>query len=374
MTAFAAPDHAQRHAVRRQRRRHRPRARREDRLSALAVPGERSRARRHDRRHGRRRDTRWSSATRMAGSTRSTRAPERPIWKKRVEEHEATRLTGSLAVQDGVAFVPAASWEETRSIDPAYPCCTFRGSVTAVRVRDGSVVWKTYLVDPPKKTGATAVGTATFGPSGAGVWSTPTVDAARGVLYITTGDNYSHPATATSDAVIALDLKTGRIVWSQQTTPGDVYNSSCGSRGAELSSESGPDYDFGASAMLVRTPNGARRPGRRAEVRRRLRARSGRQGEACRGRRGWEKAARTAASNGAWRATGATSTPPSPTWCACRDGIGGRRAHRQRPARSRAGRRIDRAEHRGRHEGLVRREHAVQPCRGPDAARRSRPR
>ena len=177
-------------------------------------------------------------------------------WKKRVEEHEATRLTGSVAVQNGVAFVPAASWEETRSIDPAYKCCTFRGSVTAVRVRDGSLVWKTYLVDPPGRTGATAIGTETFGPSGAGVWSTPTVDAARGVLYITTGDNYSHPATATSDAVLALSLKTGRIVWSQQTTPNDVYNSSCGSRGANCPSESGPDYDFGSSAMLVRAADG----------------------------------------------------------------------------------------------------------------------
>jgi len=177
-------------------------------------------------------------------------------WKKRVEEHEATRLTGSLAVHDGVAFVPAASWEETRSIDPAYQCCTFRGSVTAVRVRDGSVVWKTYMVDPPKKTGATSIGTETFGPSGAGVWSTPTVDAARGLLYITTGDNYSYPATATSDAVMALDLKTGRIVWSQQTTPSDVYNSSCGNQGANCPADNGPDYDFGNSAMLVRAPDG----------------------------------------------------------------------------------------------------------------------
>ena len=177
-------------------------------------------------------------------------------WKKKVEDHEATRLTGSIAVQDGVAFVPAASWEETRSIDPAYPCCTFRGSITALRVRDGSLVWKTYLVDPPKKTGATAVGTDTFGPSGAGVWSTPTIDRARGVLYITSGDNYSHPATATSDAILALDLKTGRIVWSQQTTPGDVYNSACGSRGANCPEDSGPDYDYGSSAMLLRGPDG----------------------------------------------------------------------------------------------------------------------
>lgn len=177
-------------------------------------------------------------------------------WKKRVEEHEATRLTGSIAVHDGVAFVPAASWEETRALDPGYPCCTFRGSVTAIRVRDGSVVWKTYLVDPPKKTGVTASGTETFGPSGAGVWSTPTVDVARRVLYITSGDNYSHPATATSDAILALDLKSGRIVWSQQTTPNDVYNSACGTRGANCPEDNGPDYDFGASAMLVRTPLG----------------------------------------------------------------------------------------------------------------------
>jgi polyvinyl alcohol dehydrogenase (cytochrome) len=178
------------------------------------------------------------------------------MWKTRVEAHEATRLTGAFAVHEGVAFVPAASWEETRSIDPAYRCCTFRGSVTAVRVRDGSVVWKTYLVDEPKKTGTTAAGTDTFGPSGAGVWSAPTVDAARGVLYVTTGDNYSYPATATSDAVMAIDLKTGRVVWSQQTTPNDVYNSACGGRGANCPPNNGPDFDFGSSAMLVKTAGG----------------------------------------------------------------------------------------------------------------------
>ena len=200
-------------------------------------------------------------------------------WKKRIEEHEATRLTGSIAVHDGVAFVPAASWEETRSINPGYPCCTFRGSVTAVRVRDGSVVWKTYLVDPPKRTGQTAVGTATYGPSGAGVWSTPTIDQPRGVLYITSGDNYSHPATSTSDAILALDLKTGAIAWSQQTTPNDVYNSSCGTRGANCPDDAGPDFDYGSSAMLVRAIERPGRAGGRPEVRGGLRAGSRQQGK-----------------------------------------------------------------------------------------------
>jgi polyvinyl alcohol dehydrogenase (cytochrome) len=178
-------------------------------------------------------------------------------WQKRVEEHEATRLTGSFAVHDGVAFVPAASWEETRSNDSAYECCTFRGSITAVRIADGSVVWKAYLVDAPKATGRTAAGTPTHGPSGAGVWSAPTVDARRNLLYVTTGDNYSKPATATSDAVVALDLASGRVVWSQQTTPNDVWNGACNSGGANCPEGAGPDHDFGSSAMLLRGPNGS---------------------------------------------------------------------------------------------------------------------
>lgn len=178
------------------------------------------------------------------------------LWKTRIEEHEATRLTASPAAHNGLVFVPAASWEETRAIDPQYPCCTFRGSVTALRVRDGSRAWKTFMVDPPTRTGVTRTGTATFGPSGAGIWASPTVDARRGVLYVSTGDNYSHPATATSDAVVALNLNTGRIVWSLQTTPNDVYNSACGRQGPNCPADSGPDHDYGASAMLVRTSAG----------------------------------------------------------------------------------------------------------------------
>jgi polyvinyl alcohol dehydrogenase (cytochrome) len=179
------------------------------------------------------------------------------LWRKRVEDHEATRLTGSPVEHDGVVYIPAASWEETRSLDPQYPCCTFRGSLTALRVRDGSVAWKSFMIDAPKKTGATKIGTATYGPSGAGIWSAATIDAKRGVLYVTTGDNYSHPATKTSDAIVALQIKTGKIVWSQQTLPADVYNSACADKTAPNCPEDpGPDYDFGSSALLVRTSEG----------------------------------------------------------------------------------------------------------------------
>jgi len=32
------------------------------------------------------------------------------LWKRRVEDHEAARLTGSAVALNGVVFIPAASW------------------------------------------------------------------------------------------------------------------------------------------------------------------------------------------------------------------------------------------------------------------------
>ena len=179
------------------------------------------------------------------------------LWKKKIEDHDAARLTGAPVAYQGSVFVPIASWEETRSLDPDYPCCTFRGSVVALRVRDGKQIWKSYTIaETPKVTGKTKRGTPQLGPSGAGVWSSPTLDTKRGLLYITTGDNYSSPSTDTSDAIMALDLAGGRIVWSRQVTAQDAYNSSCGTDRDSCPKEAGPDYDFGSSAILVTAPGG----------------------------------------------------------------------------------------------------------------------
>jgi polyvinyl alcohol dehydrogenase (cytochrome) len=185
----------------------------------------------------------------------------RLLWKRRIEDHEAALLTGSPTVYQDRIYIGVASWEETRAINPAYPCCSFRGSVMALRVDDGSQIWKTYTIaDAPHLTGKTSTGTLRQGPSGAGIWSAPTIDSKRGALYVTTGDNYSAPATPTSDAVLALDLATGKLLWSRQVTPGDVFNSGCvaGVNGPNCPEEGtrGPDYDFGSSAILVKTPQG----------------------------------------------------------------------------------------------------------------------
>jgi polyvinyl alcohol dehydrogenase (cytochrome) len=180
----------------------------------------------------------------------------RLLWKKRIEEHDAARLTGTPMAYRGNVFVPVASWEETRSLDPSYPCCTFRGSVVALRISDGQQIWKSYLVPQARRTGQTKLGTPQLGPSGVGVWASPTLDAKRGVMYLGTGDNYSSPATELSDAIVALDLATGRVVWSKQTLPRDAYNSSCGTDKRNCPDEDGPDYDFGSSPILTQLPGG----------------------------------------------------------------------------------------------------------------------
>lgn len=173
------------------------------------------------------------------------------LWKVHVEQHDSTRLTAAATAHDGVVYVPVSSWEEARAADPQYACCTFRGSVVALRISDGRQLWKTYMVDPPQERGKTATGVAAFGPSGAGVWATPTVDARRGWLYAVTADNYSVPASSMSDAVVALDLKTGRIVWSKQFTAGDVFSGACPTKAASCPDGPGPDYDFAASVILT---------------------------------------------------------------------------------------------------------------------------
>jgi len=174
------------------------------------------------------------------------------LWKAQVETHDSTRLTGGPVAYNGIVYVPVASWEETRSADVNYACCTFRGSVVALRIRDGKQLWKTWMTGVPVEQGMNSRGIMNYGPSGVGVWSAPTVDTKRKLLYVGTGDNYSAPATDTSDAVIALDLATGRIVWSRQLTAQDVFNGIC----ARTPTTCGPDFDFGSSPILTHAPDG----------------------------------------------------------------------------------------------------------------------
>ena len=182
------------------------------------------------------------------------------LWKTHVDEHKAAVVTGAPQLYRGVLYVPVSSYESTLPLDPAYGCCTFRGSVVALDAAKGNVIWKTYTIDDTAKaTGKSKSGAQTKGPSGAPVWSTPTIDERLDRLYVATGNNYSDPVTPRSDAVLALDRRTGKILWSRQFSPRDAYNSSCDIPGkVNCPASDGPDADFGQPPILVSLPNGRR--------------------------------------------------------------------------------------------------------------------
>jgi polyvinyl alcohol dehydrogenase (cytochrome) len=175
------------------------------------------------------------------------------IWKVRPVDHLATMATAAPRVHNGVVYQPFSSFEEVLAADPKYPCCTFRGSVVALDAATGKKIWQAFTIpDLPKPTSKSALGTQQNGPSGAGVWSTPTIDEQLGALYVSTGDNYSDPASTTSDAVVAFSLKTGELLWSRQLTEKDAFNVGCAVPDRPNCPESsGPDFDFGQPPILV---------------------------------------------------------------------------------------------------------------------------
>ena len=179
------------------------------------------------------------------------------VWAKSVRDHPDGTITGSVTLHRGRLFVPMSSSEVVSAINPQYICCSFRGGVTALDADDGTTLWRMHSTAPAEPGLTNASGIRNQGPSGAPVWSTPTVDARRGLIYVGTGENYSTPANGMSDAIIAIDQATGRVVWVRQTVSGDAWNAACGrAQGANCPSEDGPDFDFGAPPILVRLASG----------------------------------------------------------------------------------------------------------------------
>ncbi len=187
----------------------------------------------------------------------------RELWTLKVEAHPNATITGAPSVYNGRVYVPtSAAGEEVRGQDPNYACCSFRGSVSAIDIRNGELLWKSYTVtEEPKPRGMSSKGVQLLGPSGAGTWGSPTIDAARGVLYIGTGNGYSGPEQKTMNAIIAMDLKTGAHKLVQQTVPNDIWLLQCDGGQAKLKNpncpdDEGPDFDFAASPLLTKSAKG----------------------------------------------------------------------------------------------------------------------
>jgi polyvinyl alcohol dehydrogenase (cytochrome) len=178
------------------------------------------------------------------------------IWNRRAGYDQQSATTGSVVVYDGKVFVPITSAEVASAVDGTYRCCFSSGGVVALDAKTGNEIWEHRVIKGPAKlSGKKKSGSVFFGPSGAPVWCSPTVDAKRGFLYIGTGENYSYPTTSTSDALQALDLKTGKLVWNFQATPGDAYNAACPFFN-NCPDKPGPDLDFGMAPILAKRTDG----------------------------------------------------------------------------------------------------------------------
>jgi polyvinyl alcohol dehydrogenase (cytochrome) len=179
-------------------------------------------------------------------------------WKVNVEGHPRATLTGAPVLHKGMLYVPLSSWEETAGGIGSYGCCTARGGLAALDARTGRVVWKTYTIEQePHPTVKNSSGTQMFGPAGAAVWSAPTIDAKRGVVYVGTGDTYTDVKENGSDAIVAIDLASGKVKWRNQVTENDSFLMGCYRAGTvNCPTVIGPDHDFGASPILFTLPSG----------------------------------------------------------------------------------------------------------------------
>jgi len=187
-------------------------------------------------------------------------ATGRMLWKTNVETFPSSRITGAVKVHAGRVYVPVSIVEEALAMNPKYECCRSRPSVVALDAATGRLIWKTpTIADELKQTGNNKQGVPMWGPSGASIWSSPTLDPKRNVLYVGTGNNHSQPPTRTSDAIVAFDMTTGKMLWSRQLSENDAYNMACGRPdSANCPEPEGPDFDFGSSPILVSLPGGKR--------------------------------------------------------------------------------------------------------------------
>ena len=186
------------------------------------------------------------------------------LWSTLLGDHHAAAISGSVALDPSGErlVVPIGSWEEVASTHPSYECCTSRGGVAALDVKSGQIIWKVAtLAMEAKPLWKNKLGVQQYGPSGAAVWSAPTIDPKRNAVYVGTANSYVPvPDGGASDAVFAFDLSTGELLWSQQLLADDANSFICdGSESSQKycsGKENGPNDDISAPPLLHTLANG----------------------------------------------------------------------------------------------------------------------
>jgi PQQ-dependent dehydrogenase (methanol/ethanol family) len=106
-----------------------------------------------------------------------------------------------------------------------------RGFVAAYRAETGEQAWRFWTVPAPGEPGSETWKGSAMAEGGGSTWLAGSYDPESGVLYWPTGNPW--PDTDATDregdnlytnSILALDVKTGKLLWHYQTTPGDVHD------------------------------------------------------------------------------------------------------------------------------------------------------
>lgn len=181
------------------------------------------------------------------------------IWRESVRLSHLTNATGTPVLHGSRIYVPISASEITVGANPSHECCKTHGAVVALDARAGKQIWITHTMEEARPIRDRGDGQMMWGPSGAPIWNSPSIDEKRGVLYVGTGEATSAPAAKTTDAILAIGLDDGRIRWSFQATENDIFLTGCmANRQGFNCPREGQflDVDFGASTILAKRADG----------------------------------------------------------------------------------------------------------------------
>jgi polyvinyl alcohol dehydrogenase (cytochrome) len=181
------------------------------------------------------------------------------IWHQSVRLTSLSNGTGTPVIDGDRVYVPLSASEINFGADAGHLCCTTHGAVFALEAATGRVLWAAHTMKDARPIRDRGDGQMIWGPSGAPIWNSPSIDTKRGLLYVGTGEATSEPAEPTTDAILAIELATGAIRWHFQATANDIFLTGCMNKRDGLNCPRGGvflDADFGASTLFVSRPGG----------------------------------------------------------------------------------------------------------------------
>jgi polyvinyl alcohol dehydrogenase (cytochrome) len=181
------------------------------------------------------------------------------IWRTSVRLTSLSNGTATPIIHGDRVYVPLSASEINVGADEKHECCKTHGAVFALDALTGRQIWAAHTMEDAKPVRDRGDGQMMWGPSGAPIWNSPSIDEKRGVLYVGTGEATSAPAAPTTDAILAIGLADGAIRWQFQATANDIFLTGCMNKRDGLNCPKEGvflDVDFGASTIFAQRPNG----------------------------------------------------------------------------------------------------------------------